>query len=207
MPSFSSSFYVIFNQPASRTTFVSVFRCHSFCFLFVDFFTGYYRQLVILFWPASNAHFAPTVTLASILQFVSFVEECLRECVGQIQVILASIGLLLEKFLWLDQVDPPFLALLLLRRRSLTRSGWAEWKKAGKSNKKEIPRLYSPPPPLPLPTSRVIFRTSFVVYHSHKPAISTATASNLVVRSRSLFVWKSRCVRGVCDHWKKICRP
>ena len=55
------------------------------------------------------------------------------------------LGLLLEKFLWLDQVDPPFLALLLLRRRSLTRSGWAEWKKAGKSNKKEIARFYSPP--------------------------------------------------------------
>ena len=120
-------------------------------------------------------------------------------------MILASIGLLLEKFLWLDQVDPPFLALLLPRRRSLTRSGWAEWKRLANRIKRKSPASILPP--LPLPTSRVILKKNFVVDYSHKPAISTATASNLVVRSRSLFVWKSRRVRGVCDHWKKICRP
>ena len=47
-----SSFYIIFNQPRSRTTFVSVFVVLQFVFLFVNFFTYNCNNLlfVVLFY-------------------------------------------------------------------------------------------------------------------------------------------------------------
>ena len=90
MLSFSSSFDVIFNQPRSRTTFISIFvvLCP-----FVNFFKYIVKTCYLLsyFGDRLKCSFHSKCHFRFNFKFIMFVEEYQRLCVGKVRETLVKV--------------------------------------------------------------------------------------------------------------------